>query len=299
MVSNGSIDSMEKSAYNSSIDDTQSYDIYEAHNPNPSGFAYNPTIEYHKSPSKFDTQFSTQNSNPAYDLAFKNEGFRDNSTFASNSNYQSRAESIQDTAITDQTPIMHSESSANTSYPPSEYYNTDTLPLNATLGKSDSTLELKREITENNGYGGKYDGPAYVQHKPTFLAELKNKLPQNGVAPKQPAYNLMDLPTPPDPPRIQDGKIQASPMTYADKLENINYSPDYNIVALEHPKERPQSANLLETDFDQAVQRKPVPKSRSKSEALLETNFDYFEPEVSAPISESARSRSQPLETAM
>lgn len=296
MVSNGSIDSMEKSTYNSSIDDTQSYDIYEAHNPNPSGFAYNPTIEYHKSPSKFDTQLNAQNA--SYDLAFKNEGFRDNSTFASNSNYQSRAESVQDNTITDQTPIMHSESSANTSYPPSEYYNTDTLPMNSTLGKSDSTLELKRAITQSNGYA-----PTYVEQKPNsyFMAELKNKLPQNGVALKQPTFNLMDLPTPPDPPRTFENKVQSP--TYAEKLESINYSPDYNIVALEHPKERPHSANLLETDFDQPAFRKPVPKTRSKSEALLETNFDYSEAEASPPfnqpISESTRSKSQPLETAM
>lgn len=49
---------------------------------------------------------------------------------------------------------------------------------------------------------------------------------------------------------------------------------------------------------------RPKPKIRSKSEALLETNFDYFEPEdaqVSSnhPITQSNRSHSQPLETAM
>lgn len=30
---NGSVDSMDKSQLNSSLEDTQSYDIYEAHNP--------------------------------------------------------------------------------------------------------------------------------------------------------------------------------------------------------------------------------------------------------------------------
>lgn len=277
MISNGSIDSMEKSTYNSSIEDNQSYDVYETHNPNPSAFTYNPTIEYHKSPMKFDNQYSNPNSN--YNLAFKNEGFRDNSTFASNSNYQSRAESI-----TDQTPIITSETSTNTSYPPSEYYNTDTLPL----GKSDSTLEMKRGIAEGNGY------PVYAQLKPnnTFIGELKERLP------KEPAYNLMDLPTPPEPPRPQE----SSP-TYSEQIQDLNYSPDYKVVALEHPKERPHSANVLETDFEQPPVFKPVPKARSKSEAILETNFDYYEPETSAPshhpLSETNRSRSQPLETAM
>lgn len=268
MVSNGSIDSMEKSTYTSSIEDNQSYDIYEAHNPNPSGFAYNPTIQYHKSPSKFDSQkYNIPTS--AYDLAFKNEGFRDNSTFASNSNYQSRAEST----VNEEVPIIQSESATNSSYPPSEYYNMDTLPLSDA-----STLNLKQEITKSNGY---------AFNKPDI-----NKLPQSDYS------NIMDLPTPPDPPQT----LSYSP-TYSEKLENINYSPDYNIVALEHPKERPRSANILETDLEEPVITKPVPKARSKSEALLETNFDYPEPQTSPvfnhPLSEAARSRSQPLETAM
>lgn len=284
MVSNGSIDSMEKSTYTSSIEDNQSYDIYEAHNPNPSGFAYNSTIQYHKSPSKFDSQkYNLPTS--AYDLAFKNEGFRDNSTFASNSNYQSRAEST----VNEEVPIIQSETATNSSYPPSEYYNTDTLPLSDALEKSDSMLNLKQEVSTSNGY-------AFNKPDNKFLAELKSKVPQTDYS------NILDLPTPPDPPRIQETSSSYSP-TYSEKLENINYSPDYNIIALEHPKERPRSANILDSDLEEPVITKPVPKMRSKSEALLETNFDFPEPQTSPvfnhPLSETARSRSQPLETAM
>lgn len=37
---NGSVDSMDKSQFNSSLEeDTQSYDIYEAHNPNAAALA--------------------------------------------------------------------------------------------------------------------------------------------------------------------------------------------------------------------------------------------------------------------
>lgn len=279
MVSNGSIDSMEKSTYTSSIEDNQSYDIYEAHNPNPSGFAYNQTIQYHKSPSKFDSQ-KYELPTSAYDLAFKNEGFRDNSTFASNSNYQSRAEST----VNEEVPIIQSETATNSSYPPSEYYNTDTLPL------SDSAMNLKPET--NNGY-------AFNKPDNKFLAELKSKVPQTDYS------NILDLPTPPEPPRKPESSASYSP-TYSEKLENINYSPDFNIVALEHPKERPRSTNILDSDLidDQPPAiTKPVPKARSKSEALLETNFDFPEPKTSPvfshPLSEAARSRSQPLETAM
>lgn len=63
---NGSLDSMDKSQYNSSIDETQSYDIYEAHNPNV--------------PSRWG------HPDPSFDLTYHNKGFRDNSTFASREN---------------------------------------------------------------------------------------------------------------------------------------------------------------------------------------------------------------------
>lgn len=274
MISNGSIDSMEKSTYSSSIEDNQSYDVYETHNPNPSSFTYNPTIEYHKSPARLENQYAKPT---AYDLDldYKNEGFRDNSTFATNSNYQSRAESVQDTS-TDETPIMQPENDA-ISYPPSEYYNDDTLPLRT--GRSDSTLDLKRGIEETNKT---YD-PTYSRERPNhnLLQELKNKLPQKEK--------------PPTPPR------KHSP-TYSEQLDNLTYTPDYNTVGLAHPfTDRPHSANILETNFDEPVA--PKPKMRSKSEVLLETNFDYTPPEGSPqfnhPITDASRSHSQPLETAM
>lgn len=258
MITNGSIDSMEKSAYSSSLDDNQSYEVYESHNPNPTSFSFSPTIEYHKSPARFENQYAR----PTFDLSFKNEGFRDNSTFATNSNYQSRAESVQDD-LTEESPIMD-KSSEITSYPPSDYYNTDTLPLRN--NQSDSTLDLKRGIHEIN--------KAYDYN---LMQELKNKLPQ-----KQ---------KPPTPPR------KYSP-TYSEQLGNMGYTPDYNTTALAHPH---QSENLLQTDFDEPA--KPKPKPRSKSEVLLETNFDYMppsgSPQFNQPISDVSRSRSQPLETAM
>ncbi|XP_023022507.2 C-type lectin domain-containing protein bark beetle isoform X1 [Leptinotarsa decemlineata] len=239
MITNGSIDSMEKSTYGSSIDDNQSYEVYEGHNPSPAAFAFSPTIEYHKSPARPENQYSR----PIHDLAFKNEGFRDNSTFATNSNYQSRAESTQD----EETPIMDTET---VSYPPSEYYNTDTLPLHS--DKSDSSYTGAR--------------PGY-----NFLQELQNKLPQK----------------PPTPPR------EYSP-AYSRTVSTPAYSPDPS-------DDRPLSANILETDFDEPVA--PKKKTRAKSEALLETNFDYIpseeSPQFNQPITDANRSRSQPLETAM
>ncbi|RZC38585.1 uncharacterized protein BDFB_002499, partial [Asbolus verrucosus] len=280
ITTNGSLDSMEKSTYTSSIEDSQSYDIYEAHNPNPAAFAYSPTIEYHKSPNRFENQYAKPN---GFELAYKNEGFRDNSTFATNSNYQSRAHSVQD-STNDETPIMQDNGGNSVSYPPSEYYNTDTLPLSTASGKSDSTLDLKKGIDEFNKNNRNYD-PIYSRERPSanLMNELKNKLPKN----------------PPPPPDPVPTEIQSP--TYSEKLENLQYSPtpDYNIVGLA-ADERPPSANILETNFDDP---QPKPKVRAKSEVFLETNFDYTppggSPQFNQPISEFSRSKSQPLETAM
>ncbi|CAG9858649.1 unnamed protein product [Phyllotreta striolata] len=253
MITNGSLDSMEKSMYGSSLEDNQSYEVYESQTPNPTSFSFSPSIEYHRSPVQYENQYAK----PTFDLSFRNEGFRDNSTFATNSNYQSRAESVQDEA-TEESPIMD-KSSGITSYPPSDYYNTDTLPLRN--DPSDSTLDLKRGIKESNqayDYG--------------LMEELKNKMSN-----KQ---------KPPTPPR-----------------QYSSTRPDYNTIALAHSEPRSQSADLLETDFDDIGKPKPKPKPRAKSEVLLETNFDYIPPdgsvEFNQPISDMNRSRSQPLETAM
>lgn len=259
---------MEKSAYSSSsIDDNQSYEAYEPHNPNPQSFSYNPTIEYHKSPSRFDAKYAKPSTN---DLAYKNEGFRDTSTFATNSNYQSAAESIQDDS-TEESPIMNTESEG-ISFPPSEYYNNDTLPLRS--DKSDSTLDLKKDIDDYNSI---YD-PGYSKQKPqySFVDELKNKLPKK----------------PPTPPK------KRSP-TYSEQLENIQYTPEYHNVGLPHSSSYEDTPRVLETNFDEVP---PKPKTRSKSVVLLETNFDYTppsSPQFNHPLSDASRSKSQPLETAM
>lgn len=299
---------MEKSAYNSSIEDNNSYDIYEAHNPNPSGYTsngyQNPLM--HK-PQPTQTSFVSKPQNEyttpgtAFGLAYKNEGFRDNSTFpsATNSTFPSRAESVRES---EEQPIIHSPNDAQEdTYTTSDYYNTDTLPLHSTLGISDSTLDLKRELDDNR---------YYESEKPqlNFLQELKAKIPQTPHIQEelqmQPtAY--MNLPTPPDPPRPKP------PTTEADFQPNIppSYSPDYNTVGLAastdpYQQERSRSADILETDLNKAATTpKRMPKARAKSEALLETNFDYFEPDEpevpSQPLTESSRSKSQPLETAM
>jgi len=74
---NGSFDSMDKSQFNSSVEDNQSYDIYEAHNPNATVRNFNGYS------STFPAKSSSAALNPSFDLAYRNEGFRDTSTFSS------------------------------------------------------------------------------------------------------------------------------------------------------------------------------------------------------------------------
>lgn len=293
---------MEKSTFNSSIEDNQSYDIFEAHNPNPAGYStYSATTNGFQNPMTKPPQQSfpkPQNdyvTPSTFGLAYRNEGFRDNSTFAStaNSTFPSRAESVHDNIVSEEIPIIHSQHDAQDDTYASDYYNTDTLPLHSALGKSDSTLDLKRELDENNRY---YEQDTSQMN---FLQELKSKMPQTSkeeldMVPS--SYSA--LPTPPDPPHSG---------SRVDYLPNIppNYSPDYNTVGLEAPEmfqERPKSADVLGTGSSSNDTSKRLPKSRAKSEALLETNFDYFEPEgdnLPQPLSEGNRSKSQPLETAM
>ncbi|KAK9870170.1 hypothetical protein WA026_006260 [Henosepilachna vigintioctopunctata] len=175
VISNGSIDSMEKSAYNSSPEDNRSIETYDSPTPNPSAFAYNPTIEYHKSPSRFENQYAKPVS---FELGYKNDGFRDTSTFASTSNFQSvHPSSVDGSSMNDdETPIMQARNDGATSYPPSDYYNTDTLPLSGNYDKIEEKPDAKQQ----------YD-PKYSRDRPNkqFLTELKQKIPREELPPPQ------------------------------------------------------------------------------------------------------------------
>lgn len=308
MVTNGSIDSMEKSTFNSSIEDNQSYDIFEAHNPNPTGFSsYAPTTHEYTNPIPKEKEKPKQTQNQymtpgSFGLSYKNEGYRDNSTFASknNSAFQSRSESIQEgNLLNEETPIIHSSLDAQDDNYASDYYNQDTLPLNSSL-KGENTHDYKDK------YG-------YDPHKLDFLIELKSKVPKNNENLDETSY--LDLPSPPEPPKnhyaesqypnnhyaeTQYPKNDLTPSDYSsiglpstsnvDNYNNYPYYPDYNTVGLIEPV-----VNEYETP--------KMPKSRSKSEALLETNFDcdVMDDEVpfNQPLDYGNRSKSQPLETAM
>ncbi|XP_063235879.1 protein bark beetle isoform X2 [Bacillus rossius redtenbacheri] len=81
---NGSMDSMDKSQFNSSVEDNRSYDIYEAHNPNASAATFNFASDLTPTPS-------SEAASPGFNLAYRNAGFRDTSTLASREDWTQSA----------------------------------------------------------------------------------------------------------------------------------------------------------------------------------------------------------------
>lgn len=237
MMNGGSIDSIEKSQLNSSMEDNQSYDVYEAHNPR-----YSPSTSDLKGQQ---SKYGHPSNNSVYDLAYRNEGFRNHSTFTSraNSAWPSEANSVA-APDPDESP-----SDPNTSY----LNNVSTLPLHTSLGgTTDSIAELKRDIDRRSAYS----------------------------------------------PMVGYGAYDASPLTPNSEPVPEYFSAPPPLPHTYYYEERPRSQTLLDTNIDTG-EEKPL---RSKSETILETNFDVFlphEPTELTQLSSGARSKSQPLETAM
>ncbi|XP_060803589.1 protein bark beetle [Amyelois transitella] len=267
LASTASMESMEKSQFNSSMEDTQSFDIYEAHNPNTNILPLK-TSTFAKKPSSPEYSIP-QNNNRPYNLAFKNDGFKDNSSPASG------AQSMN-TVTTEEIPIIHhpgglrSPPDDDTLSPNSDqYFTSDTLPLRG--GKSDG------EDREGKMYGG-YGAPNYSGPKLSFLMELRSRLP--------------DQPPPAVTSFGQRRNIADNQQFYEDNLPSPQ--PLYNYDS--SPSEHIPSYHSSPRDQDYH----PDLPHRSKSEALLETNFEFEDSDSSPlPMTEASRSYSQPLETAM
>lgn len=261
MLNGGSLDSMDKSQLNSSIEDTQSYDVYEAHNPR-----YSPsTSEAYKGAGNHHHKYATAQSvdNPVFDLAYRNEGFRNHSTFAAKNAAAAVAAGAGNVDWSSE-PNMQSTSqdspTADGNHEGSSYlHNVSTLPLHSSLALTDSMSELKQDIEASAAYDP-------VDYDPRRTYDTATLTPSQASEPV-PEYPLdFQPPIPPHPYHYEDS--------------------------------RPRSEALLETNFDTGEER-PL---RSKSEALLETNLDAFlvsEPTELTQLSTAARSQSQPLETAM
>lgn len=286
MISNGSIDSMDKSVLSSET----SYDIYEAHQQQyGNGKSAYADPKFPDSPRKTPAEpkvyglpdYST--SPQGFELSFRNEGFRDNSTYAGTRN------NSVGTYINEDTPIIHQIDPEDSN---SDYYgNSSTLPM--------------RVKTDNL----------------SFLSELKQKLPDYEKLPKQKPVQSSFLPTPPESPYPRGSSTNTSQYE-----KQVNSPPNKKSTHEYQKPEvrRPNAFTSLPPDIRRpdsyytamrtAPESKPPPPplnrpktvyeasddrayTRSKSEAILETNFD--DASLPNPLTSDSRSYSQPLETAM
>lgn len=304
MMTNGSIDSMDKSVLSSET----SYGDYDT-NPNPN--RYN---EYSVQPSKRYSPPETPQKSAKYglpptppvptdainsfELSYRNEGFKDNSTIYTNT---TRNNSVS-TAINEDTPIIHQ---VDTDEYGSDYYgNASTLPIRA-KGENLSFLnELKHRLPEyeaprvnSSGHSSflSPNGEAPSNTSQTSTLPYDQKVDSLSFSPLKPkpkqrnGTNISNIRRPDafiaPPPEIR------RPDSYLKAIkprESIIPKSEYG-----RPKTLYESSNEPQRP---SIPPPPQPYSRSKSEALLETNFDDAMP-PSNMLSPENRSHSQPLET--
>ena len=253
-----------------------------------------------------------------FELSYRNEGFRDNSTYSG-----TRNNSISN-SITEDTPIIHQTDIEETG---SDYYgNANTLPL-------------RHDPTENLA----------------FLSELKKTIPEqqrtSTISDRPPSSFLPPTNNTPSPTTQQmprgNNSTLADSLTYEQKIDNLNFSslaelrshnnsqvsnatslggqpaepfrrPDSYLTAVGANRlSRPVSSLAKTPKYDtptaNVASRRPktvyesddntnksIPshayQQRSRSEALLETDLDI---DNAPTIDTNGRSHSQPLETSM
>lgn len=325
MVPNGSIESIEKSVLSSEA----SFEAYDNTTAPYGDYSrtqgYNDILTPYPNPNpKPDPQPRSKiyglpeyTSANAFELAYRNEGFKDNSTYSG-----TRNNSIGTMLNDDSTPIIHQTDQEENG---SDYYgNSSTLPLQSNGGESLTFLsELKHRLPEyeslprptHSGHSSFLPPPpdpptpsaSDVSYQSAHsAAPFVHPKPKPKHDPKKNKYAVPEIrrPTVEPPPPVN------RPMSYYKATRGLRDSnlPE-SATAVVHNNNRPKtlyeaSAEPPHTTHSQpqSSQHHPTKSnySRSKSEALLETNFDDGQTTPTLqPLSPDNRSFSQPLETAM
>lgn len=260
-----------------------------------------------------------------FELSYRNEGFRDNSTYSG-----TRNNSISN-SVAEDTPIIHQTDVEETG---SDYYgNASTLPMRHDPTENLAFLsELKKNIPEQR--------TSTISDRPptTFLPPPPNKTPS-------PITTQIPTPTP-----YGNNSTLGDSLTYEQKIDNLNFSslaelrshnnsqasnatstgqsiepfrrPDSYMTAVgANRMSRPVSSLAQTPKYDtptthtHVASRRPKTvyesdsnsnanapqhaysnQQRSRSEALLETDLDI---DNTPTIDANGRSHSQPLETSM
>lgn len=344
MVSNGSIDSMEKSVISES-----SYDLYDTKNQTTSTVAtempstpttpgYNDMLnakyqEYaaaKTSPKKANPSTSNETKvyglpefniqSQGFELAYRNEGFRDNSTYGANT----RANSISN-YLNEDTPIIHQVDTTEPSDANSDYYgNSSTLPMRHRGDQLSFLSELKHKLPEYEKLPTPYQQPAqssFLPAPPDPPYQMPSTSSSRGYtkqvnSPTKPEYQQPEIRRPPPPYIAPTRSTPPPPLPKTDPRRPESYFAAMRSARHSKPPSPPPSPPV-KSSFNSPSSKRPkavyeaadVPRkmsddrratySRSKSEALLETNFDDEDASQPTPLTSDSRSYSQPLETAM
>ncbi|KAH8259932.1 hypothetical protein KR038_005318 [Drosophila bunnanda] len=329
MVANGSIDSMDKSVLSSEAGSFEGYEQKPHYNEYVNQNALRPAQQEHKVATiskatghraRAAAAAAAALEPDAFELSYRNEGFRDNSTYGGGT----RANSVS-TSVAEDTPIIHHTDQEGDEGGSDYYGNASTLPLRTEIGGGGSSQG-----------GGRRGQPGLA-----FLSELKQNLPEY-----QRSSHSSFMPQ----------RSSGESLPFDQKLDQFNYSTESSLYR-PAPAVPPSSQNVTPADMRRpdsyytAVRSSKAPAShyrtprplaqppaappptqthssssrprtvyqtasgessptitsplanpyhRSKSEALLETDFDGDGGTSGLqPLQTNGRSHSQPLETAM
>lgn len=300
MLANGSIESMDKSVLSSDA----SFGAYDV-NPNPqprfNEYSVQPAKRY--SPPDTPRKAKVYGLPPtpptpveglnSFELSFRNDGFRDNSTIYTNT---TRNNSLS-TAINEDTPIIHQVD--NEEYGSDYYGNASTLPMRVKGDNLSFLNELKHRLPE-------YEAPRSSSGHSSFIP-ANNEPNSNNSQISNYAKKIDNFSfTPPKPAERTETAKTRRPNAFVAPPPEIR-RPDSYMKAV---KKTPRDSSVPKSEYgrpktlyesSQEPQRPSVPPpsqpyTRSKSEALLETNFDENIPPINL-LSADNRSHSQPLET--
>lgn len=316
MMTKGSIDSMDKSVISTdtSIGGYDLHTIQQKPNGQKSKFS---TTESESTPVKKGSpqyvtklpqspHFDPNPYNKGFELSYRNEGFRDNSTFPTRNNSYG-------TNINDDTPIVHQTDAEDSG---SDYYgNSSTLPIRTRDNLSFLT-ELKQHLPPeyeqlNSAHSsfmpsGASSNPPY-DNSPSSIKSyasdrqnitaiaaaasepLKQSLPRKEQAsqPEIRKINEYAQPTTKFPPEPDPRR----PASYYTAMRDARDSQTVAQMILPPPVVSSRPKTLYQSS---AVYDRPV-NMRSKSEALLEEPSEALAPQLKS----DSRSYSQPMETAM
>lgn len=315
MMAKGSIDSMDKSVISTdtSIGGYDSHTIQQKPNGLKSKFS---ATESESTPVKRGSpqyvskmpqspHFAPNPYNEGFELSYRNEGFRDNSTFPTRNN------SIG-TNINDDTPIVHQTDAEDSG---SDYYgNSSTLPIRTRDNLSFLT-ELKQHLPPeyeqlNSAHSsfmpsGASSNPPY-DYSPS---SIKSYAPDGrNVTATSVSSDPLKLSLPPkdqrSQPEIRKINEYAQPTTQFPPDQDPR-RPDSYYTAMRDARDSRSVAQMIQPPpaassrpktvyHSSGVYDRPV-NMRSKSEALLEEPSEGLDPQLKS----DSRSYSQPMETAM